>query len=464
MHKLDNRFYEKNFKTFILITSLFIIIIYLFLKDYNPYRMDDAWFASFIYNYYFKGVETDMVFGGDITNGVGGTQLFGKIYAIIYATGLELLGVTWTKSSFYLISTVLLILSSLVWYSILNLLKFNRRHALIFCLSFLYLDIFFSAAHSVRSEVFILLLSSLSLRETLAKNYARAVLFTALALETHPVGSVSFFMNLPVLLDQRRWLARHFKRFLRQVIWSLVVSLLLYVILHYAYLYRLLELRNIAFDLRDNFLYRYYFVTRYYRHLPELFLILITCYLYFRLPHKRLIMVQFLISMLVFSLLLGRGTFSYAVLIYPAVLLFIFYTFIQINRLSWLIVLLLSLYTPQYLFLFYTSQEVTEDYKSFLLNQLPASNLPIVGLPNDYFAVLFTHTFYNLCYVNPELFHKTLTTALLIEHEPSELKRYYAELPCDNLKNIQENYSKYQIKEVNYVNQPLVIYKISRIN
>jgi hypothetical protein len=471
LNKLDNRFYINHFKLFNSILIFFVIFIYIAVRDYNPYRMDDAWFTSFIYNDYVKNIETDTVFGGDITNGVGGTQLFGKIYTFIYGSLIQVFS-DWTKQNFYFISTLFVLLSSFVWYKILVSLKIEPRYAIIICLSVLYIDVFFSAAHCVRVEAFILFLLSMSFMLALAKKYEWSIFFSLIAVETHPVGAASFFMNIPLIFDKehRTFIFNHLKKIAIRVSLVIIAFGMLYVILHYDYLSRIWELRNASAhnSLQDNFLYRFYFETLYYRHLPELILIVISIYLYIKrgLYKNRAIILHCLISMLIFSLLLGRGRFSYTVLIYPAFVLFIFYTFISLNRLSLLISLILVFYTPQYLFLSYKNRNVidAQDYKNFINEEVrsnSSNSLPIVGLPNDYFAFISAE-FYNLCYVDITSFNQKVKEAVMITHEVSELDKYYRGLPCDNLNNINKNYSQQFIKTLKYMDESIIIYKLSR--
>ncbi len=466
-NQLDNLFYIRHFKLFHAIMVFLLILFYFVMRDFNPWRMDDAWFASFIYNDYVKNIRTDTVFGGDVSTGSGGTQLFGGIYAFVYGSLIQIFG-DWTKQTLYVISTSFLLLSSLIWYKILIHFKIEPRYASIICLSFLYIEAFFSAAHYVRVEAFILFLLSVSLMLALAKKYEWSILFSLIAVETHPVGVASFFMNVPLLFEQehRKFIFNHFIKIAVKVSLALIVFVALYVALHYDYLHRFGELISAPNNWSGNFLVSYYFVdAKYHRHLPEFIFIVISVYFYLKsgLYKSKPIMLHFFLSMLIFSILLNRANFAYVVLVYPAFFLFVFYTFIRLNRFPLLIILMLAFYTPQYLLLSYMNRNVVNanDYKHFIVTATNNNNnLPIVGLPNDYFAFIGSE-FYYLCYLDENSFNQQVKEALVIKHEVSELEKY-RQFSCSNWNNIEQNYNRQILKTLKYQNKPIVIYKISR--
>lgn len=222
------------------------------------------------------------------------------------------------------------------------------------------------------------------------------------------------------------------------------------------------------FSLANNFLYRYYFETRYYRHIPELIGILLIIFLYVRnrLYQENVFVFHELLSILLFSTFLGRGNFAYTVLIYPILVFFVFYTVIRLNRLFLVVIVIFCLYTPQYLFLFFKGTDTVSDenYKLFMLQSLPHyQNLPVIGLPNDYFVFMQQKTdFYHLCYLDTEKFRNKVKTAILIEHPVSEFDKYYRGLPCENLANLNDHYYKQLITRLQFMDQLLNIYEITK--
>lgn len=471
-----NTFYMNRFKILNVIMLALILLSYIFLwGNYAPYRIDDAWIASFIYNDYVKNIRTDIVFGGDI----GETQLFGKIYAFTYGSLIQLFG-AWTKESLCLISAFFVFLSIIIWYNILVSLKVDKQHSLIICLSMLYIEVFFSTAQFLRAEAFILFLSSVSLMLALSKKYEWSILLSLIAVETHPVGLVSFFMNFPLLFEKthRQYILENISKITIKATITVIAFVITYVALHYDYL-NLQNLRQIIQArtpyegnsfIVNNFLYNYYFETKYYRHVPELLLILISLVLYFtyKLYQKQAIILHLFLAMFIFAILLGRGNPYYVVLVYPAFLLLVFYTFIKLNRLPLLIISIALFYTPQYLFVYFhkskDSLDYANNYQSLIkkeINQINKDALPIIGSPNDYFAFMASD-FYHLCSSTDYFNSLQIKEAIVIVPEASELEKYYNRA-CDNLNNIKENYKPQQIKVLDYMNKSFVIYKISQV-
>ncbi|BAP57180.1 hypothetical protein THII_2883 [Thioploca ingrica] len=445
------------------------MVIYVTLHNYNPYRVDDTWFASFIYNDYVKNIQVDTVFGGEVTHGMGGTQLFGKFYTLTYGSIIDLFLGDWTKANFYTITIGLLILTSFIWYFILLKLGISKIYAIYYVLLILYSYTFFVAAHSVRPEIFILFWTSLSLLATLFKKYTLSILFAFIAIETHPIGSISLFINLAVLLEKnyQEDIIKNWQRILLKVTLALLISLSVYLYFHYDYLYKITAIKAASQPFLDVFIYKYYFLSTYYRTFPELVLILISVYFYISkgLYKTNSILLHLFIAVIIFSLLIGRGNVAYAVLLYPIFWLLIFSLFIHINQFSLLIALTIVFYLPQYAFLYYRSfhyADYGKSYRSFLLANVPQDNLPVVGFPNDYWSFIDKRDFYHVCYFNPAFFQQNIRMAWLIEPDLVEFDRFFKHDECDNLQNITANYSKQLVKTIYYANKPIKLYKITR--
>lgn len=102
-------------KIIVLVYICSIGAIYTLMLDYNSCRMDEGWFASFIYQSYIRGINTDEVFGGDLSNGFGGTQLFGKVYTMLYGS-MVFIFQRWDKQFFYLLSSILVFATAMLWW------------------------------------------------------------------------------------------------------------------------------------------------------------------------------------------------------------------------------------------------------------------------------------------------------------------------------------------------------------
>jgi hypothetical protein len=442
------------------------------LPDYNPYRMDDAWFMSFVYQSYVKRINTDEVFGGDISNGYGGTQLFGKIYTNFYgffATSFH----RWDKHFFYFISGSFVLMSAGIFGLIARQLTTPLPVAIIYSFCLVYMDVFFSTAHLVRVEAFILFFSSLAAWFTLRQWYGSAICATAIALETHPTGSVALFLMIPIVFYSKP----NFQLPLYSTILKLLVictaCIATYLWLHPDAFSRFQELKQASniLDLNNNFLYAYYFETRYFRKIPELILLLI-CVIYAinmcvkqpLLSEDKLIFSWFILSIL-FSILIGRGNWSYAVLVYPAFVLLIIRVALNYDKIIQLFMVLWILYTVQYIALYSINQrhplssEYSAVYTDYVREHFKSTGLPIIGLPNDYFN-FYDKTFYVLCYVNADKFEKNVKKAILIQHTEAYLKRYYMNSVCENYLNIQNKYNKVLLKEFEYLDEDIYIYEI----
>ena len=142
---------------------------------------------SFLYNYVNNNITTDLNFG-DPLNGV---QFFGKLHAILVGLILNTLG--WTRTNGHILSIIFMGIGLITWFFILRSLDFSIEFSLSFVfLSFL-LDPFFTAATSTRLEAFEFLCLSLAMAALLFRWYIAAMLIAWLAIESHPVGLITFF-------------------------------------------------------------------------------------------------------------------------------------------------------------------------------------------------------------------------------------------------------------------------------
>jgi hypothetical protein len=469
---INNEFYQKNM---LLINSLLgslVGLVYLssILHTYTPYRFDDTWFTSFIYNDYTYNIRTDEVFGGDLNNGLGGTQLFGKIYATIYGS-IAFFFSNWSKQFLYVITEGFMLLSVLVWGVIAKHYQLSTRHILILCLSMLFSQSFFTFSHSVRPEVFVLFFSSLSLLCFLKFQYGLSILFAFIAIETHPVGSVAVFMIL-ILLNNPQQVKFIRDNALKLSIYLISIGIsciLLYLMLHGEFIEKASQVKQAYRPLfSENFFITYYTFPKYYHTLPEALLVGFAVIMYIRKKFYKseLREIGFLfLALIVFSVIINRGMGgAYAVLAYPLFFLLIFSVFIKMDKLGLLLILLLAFYIPKYAYIYYRNLHYPSydtAYQELLKRNLPEDNLPIVGLPNDYWAFMHNRRFYMLCYIDLSKFNREVSEAWLIKHSPNEFFNFYQNLPCPNQGNIEKNYSKQFTKKIDDRN--IELYKITRI-
>jgi hypothetical protein len=125
------------------------------------------------------------------------------------------------------------------------------------------------------------------------------------------------------------------------------------------------------------------------RHLPELVVILacVGWFFYKRYDREIFFIPAFLVASLLFTLMIRRPNFMYAIYVYPAFLLLILWVFERRGRL-WLATALMLLYLlPQYAVVFVQNREWDMDaYIAKVRTLTPDDQATIIGSPNDWFA------------------------------------------------------------------------------
>jgi len=371
------------------------VLVYFFLHGiYRPENMDDTWFLSFAHSHIVNGVESDVAFGTEPgQGGYGGVMLFGKSFSYLYGTILNAVG--WTKSTAHIVSILCIILSAACWIAILSKLGYSRRLALFFGAALLLLEPFFGAANQARPDALSFLLVSSSSLLFVSRRYFLAGFLATVAIEIHPVGiSALLFMGTVVIARPERS-DKDKTISLTDILWvgaGVGVGVVYYLALHASNLGLLplvLTQGNTGGSEVNNILFEYYFKTKHLRHIPELIIILICAgwYVFKRYDRENRFIPVFFIASLLFTLIIRRPNFMYAIYVYPAFLLLIFWTFERHGRLVLAAVLLLFYLLPQYAFVFV--QNRSWDMGAYLSNvrALAAEDgSPIVGRPNDWFA------------------------------------------------------------------------------
>jgi hypothetical protein len=142
-----------------------------------------------------------------------------------------------------------------------------------------------------------------------------------------------------------------------------------------------------------------YFIFRaYYRHLPELVLLLIAGFFFVRrklyLQHRFLSIA--LILTLIGSLIIRRGLYIYVIYYFPLFIMLLVITAAHFRRQALLAIMFVALLLPQYSFLWWTQGRFDFDrYVTAVREAVPDDGTPIVGSSNNWFAFMETNRFHD---------------------------------------------------------------------
>lgn len=384
-----SRTYWKPSRLIFLGTAL---LTYLLLHNY--YRVDyidDSWSLSWAYNWWTHGEVYDRVFG--YMRGDGGSSLFSRTYVFIYGAFCSLFG--WTRGGAYLLSALLVLLSSLGWFSIWKELGFSEDESMDYLLIMLLFDPYYGVAHKTRFEPLTLLFATLSLLLFLKKRYFFSGLLLLVAFETHPMGISALFYILAYLFVIRKDMAADPSFYTRGAIRFIMGCLLgigYYLLLHLPYLDQLGDLGGRQ---TGHAAVSYFFTNRMaWRHWPELLLVSGSLIVFFfkGKGFERPILPAMMIGSLAVSLLLHRGNVHYMVYLYPPFLMAIVSLFEDVKLGPLLLIGFLLYQIPQYGYLYYSQREY--DHKTHMADlkkALPADeygDLFIYGTFNGWFALM----------------------------------------------------------------------------
>jgi hypothetical protein len=375
-----------------------IVLVYGFLHmNYRPYNVDDGWSLSYLYNYVHHGITADLNFG-DPMNGV---RFFGKSHAFLVGFVLDLIG--WTRTNGHILSILFMGGALLSWFFILRKLGYSIELVLSFVFASFLLDPFFTAATSTRTEAFEFLLITLSTGAFLLQWYEVSILIAWLAIESHPIGVISFFYLGAVFFSsaalRHSFLDKKTSGLLRTLS-AFFLGFLGFFLLHHEALGQfqsLLSRKNIPSDVKAyGPLFCYFFETKYYRHLPELalfgtaFLVFIKKGLY---RQDKFTLILFIL-LTIAAIIIRRPNFHYTLFFYPALLMLLLRASEAIGRLKGIIVLLLLLLLPQYLYVYSKNHSFDFEKQAQILKTiLPGDGLPVIGNGNDWFS-FYSRPFY----------------------------------------------------------------------
>ncbi len=443
--------------------SIAIVLTYFLLHDiYRPNNYDDPGFLSFVYNYFNRGIAHDVVFGSTHQDGYSGLVLFGKTCGYLYGSVLSLVG--WTRSNSHLISIVLVSLSAFLWYRIIFELKFSLRVALFFPLVLLLLEPSFGAANQARSDALCFFLLSLSLLLFIKRSYLLSGLIAMVSFEVHPVGISTLFYILAVALARRGAMKATDNKPVRSFFFfafGIFLGALYYYLLHRNDLSLLFT--TLAGGNRGGFeiipiLTEYFFKTKYYRHIPELILI-IGCagvFIARRYWRKNRLPAFFFLAACAIALVIRRPNFMYMIFLYPAFLLVILYVFHAAGRIRLIMVMILIYLIPQYAYVYFQNRNFDfPRYIGKVMSSVPDDSLAVIGSPNDWFAFQ-DRDFYTLDY-RKGIESLNLQEFYLIENDDYRNGKY-----GEASSIIRENYITREIGQFKDWGRAIVVKKATR--
>lgn len=383
-----------------MVLGLLTIAVYALLFGiYSNNDIDNTWSTAWIYNFYEHGITRDIVFKEGDAN-YWGVRFFSQIFCYIYGAILSYTG--YTLRHVLLISLVFAGCGAACWYLIARKLLQDRREALTFIFMLLWSGVFFAAANKARTDAMVFFLMSFSILLWLRQYRFFSMLIACAAVETHPIGGITFFYILAyVLCHERKILFLQDWKALLQAGAGLTAGFIIYLALHHQEFGQAAGvLLGKSQDLQDrNFLAAHFWGrdSFRFRYLPELALFAAAFIAHFIIYRKKDFYFPLTVMLLVLStFIFRRGNPHYAVFVYPAFLMLTVHVFGRKRpgyfRPEYLLTAWLLFMLPQYLYLAWRNAPGRQhpDY----IQQLQNLNLPkssrIYGMPADWFA-LYDH-------------------------------------------------------------------------
>lgn len=386
--------FAQNLRWALAIYTLCFLAFYLALQlKYRVTNLDDTWEVSRAYCFLHQHYTGDPIDGSnDISSGI---QFFRKGYTFLLGLALDIVG--FTKPNSYWLSFLFILGGFACWYPALRSLGYSRELAATFCVTGMLLDPFFSAAMSAREEAFVFFTSSASLLFFVRQNYFLAALAGWIALETHPTGALAFFLMAAAYFATRPKGQAHPLRSPRNLVSALaglVLGGVYFIWLHADALNaqlpeKLLKSNQMGEHSVQNFLFEYFFHSKFNRHLAEFVLLVLG---FFEFCRKRMFsrdafLIPLTLALLAFSLIFERPQFHYALYFYPVFLLVLAKVFEERWGLVWMAWGFLALLLPQYAFAYHGNKAYDYRYEVGQYQKwIPADGLPVVGTPNAWFA------------------------------------------------------------------------------
>lgn len=359
----------------------------LFHMKYMPEYLDDAWTLSWAYRLMKFQDITDYVFGYVNTRG---SILFGRGYSYFYGSILEVIG--WSRSNATIISTILIWLTSFIWYKITIKLGYAKKTAKIISILFLIMEIYFAIGNKLRSDSLALCLISFAFYLFISRHYLLAGLLSIVAFEIHAISLTYFFYILAYLIsifDDMKSRPAYYVKGALVFLLGVVLGLVYYFLLQGDYLQFFFEKTTNEMD--GHTFYAYFWKMKFaWRHLPEILIIILTLgyFIKKRLYVKDKFILPFLISCILSSFVLRRGNYHYTAFVYPAVLLLISYVVNDIKKEKLFWILLLCYIIPQYGYLYYNNYSYNQSkYELSLQDSIPDDGKFILGNSGAWFGL-----------------------------------------------------------------------------
>jgi len=382
MNKLIN-FKEKDSIVLILGVTICGFVYYFLHGIYAIYDIDNAWVLSNTYYYLIDNIQYDKVFGA------GSGFYFAKTHAWLYGSILNIFG--WELSNARIISTILIWMSALLWFFLLLKMGYSRNIAFAFILLFLILEPNFAAANKARVDALVFFLVSLATFLAVYKAFFISGIVSMVALETHLMGgAMSGIYVLAYLLSNYRAKDKRSAWWLYSL--GLIIGIFYYLAFHHENLSEILSIVAQATNLKDqvnHYLYAYFFTTKYYRHIPELVVISISCYIFIakKLYRTEQFVGIFILLVLISTFIIRRPNFHYAIYAYPAFILLIVVVSKYLKHSYLSVALIFAMLLPQYGFVYFKYNHFEfNEYLKVIRKSVPKDDLPVVGYSTHWFA------------------------------------------------------------------------------
>lgn len=438
-----------------------ILLNYLFLQYiYRPHNIDDPASLFLAYNYVVNGNALDTVFVGPDNDPVG-VIFFRKTYALLY--GHILSGLGWTYAKAQMISAAFVFLAGVFWFLAMKKMGYGNTFRIVFLALFFYLEFSFMAATSLRQEAMELFFQSFGLYLFLSRRYFLAGMVYAIAIESHPMGLLHLAYPLAWTMTHTSE-SDNSRRTLFIMSGGLVAGVCYYFWLHPVSIPDLTRFlsANTGRTEKESILHlgalgNYFFLSKYYRHLPELALLMFSLYILFvrKIYKEQMFLLLTFAFLLVISFL--RDNSFYTILIYPVFIFIILTAFTAMRRENLLLFLTILLMAPQYFYVYHLNAGWDRNsYFSNVKQLAPENDLPLVGNAMTWFALMERSNFKSALYPKESFAKQELPEFYLLEDRFLHENTKYSYL----LNYISAHYQGATVRTVGTANSTIILKKM----
>lgn len=388
---------ERRSLVFYIAVVLAIVVAYTLLHTrYRFSHVDDAWSCSFTYNTVVKGIEKDLVFRE--AGNPRADLFFSKTYRYLYGSVLSVIG--FTKGNGHILSSLLLLFSSIIWFFISRKFGYSKQIALFVSVLIIISPPFFSIAHIIRPDALSFLFLSLILLLFLHERYFLSGLLLLVSFENHPITATVLFYIIAWMIYKRQWFLADKKRLIKNVslffVGAVVGGFVFYRLHQNQFdtgeiahiLHRGRTLRGMMIN---NYILSYFFPSPkfWWIHGVEFWFALITIVFFFvkKIYREEPFTAILFISLFASTIIMKRGNGFYMIFFFPALIYLVAVTFRKYNKISLLFKVIFV-----YLFVFYGAHYVAKhsyDFQESIDNTARYASdksLPVVGVTDDWFA------------------------------------------------------------------------------